>query len=217
VKPLVLKVRARVLAYEGTDPFGFFFDVRTATPNQEYAIGFTPSLVTDPLGNCMAIDATVFHEYVLRATPGGPYALDIDGQFAFGGPFSATGGALNAIQIGDGNSVTANARAEITKLEFSQGTVTLNRQSGDRQTYTVLTQLPNPLVLMTANPDGSAAPNIAIAFSLTAPAVTGYSLTNTTAMTGGDGTASTQLTLGDVPGQYLVTASWPLIPARQIV
>jgi hypothetical protein len=46
-KPFVLTVRARVLAYEVTPPagaFGFFFDVRTAAPNQEYAIGLTPSL-----------------------------------------------------------------------------------------------------------------------------------------------------------------------------
>jgi hypothetical protein len=34
-QPFQLTVRARILAYEGTQPFGFFFDVRTATPNQE--------------------------------------------------------------------------------------------------------------------------------------------------------------------------------------
>lgn len=120
-EPFQLTVRARILAYEGTQPFGFFFDVRTATPNQEYAIGFTPSSVVDPLGNGVAVDTTVFHTYVLRATPGGPYTLDIDGHFAFGGPFSATGGALNAVQFGDGNATGANAQAAVTQLEFSQG------------------------------------------------------------------------------------------------
>jgi hypothetical protein len=121
-EPFQLTVRARVLAYEGTQPFGFFFDVRTAAPNQEYAIGFTPASVIDPLGNGIAIDTTVFHTYVLRATPGGPYTLDIDGHFAFGGPFSATGGALDAVQFGDGaNLGPTNAQAEVTELEFSQG------------------------------------------------------------------------------------------------
>lgn len=123
-EPFVLTVRVRILAYETFGvggPLGFFFDVRTATPNQEYAIGFTPSLVTDPLGNGVAIDTTVFHTYVLKATPGGNYTLDIDGQFAFGGPFSSTGGALNAIQLGDGNTQGANASAEITQFTFSQG------------------------------------------------------------------------------------------------
>ena len=120
-EPFQLTVRARILAYEGTQSFGFFFDVRTAAPNQEYAIGFTPSSVVDPLGNGVAVDTTVFHTYVLRATPGGSYTLDIDGHFAFGGPFSATGGALNAVQFGDGNATGANAQAEVTQLEFSQG------------------------------------------------------------------------------------------------
>lgn len=122
-KPFVLTVRVRILAYETFGvggPFGFFFDVRTATPNQEYAIGFTLDLVTGPLGNGVAIDTTVFHTYTLKATPGGNYTLDIDGQFAFGGPFSSTGGALNAIQFGDGNGQFANAKAKITKFVFSQ-------------------------------------------------------------------------------------------------
>ena len=120
-KPFELTVRARILAYEGTAPFGFFFDVRTASPNQEYAIGLTPSGLQDPLGNGAAVDTTVFHTYVLRATPGGPYKLYVDGQFAFGGPFSATGGALNAVQFGDDAGLgPTNARAEVTELEFSQ-------------------------------------------------------------------------------------------------
>jgi D-alanyl-D-alanine dipeptidase len=42
---------------------------------------------------------------------------------AFGGPFSHTGGALNAIQLGDGNGQGANAEAEITQFTFSQGDV----------------------------------------------------------------------------------------------
>jgi hypothetical protein len=123
-EPFELTVRARLLAYEGTQPFGFFFDVRTASPNQEYAIGFTPSSVIDPLGNGIAIDTTVFHTYLLRATPGGPYTLDIDGHFAFSGPFSATGGALNAVQFGDDSAQGSNAKAEVTELAFSQGAAT---------------------------------------------------------------------------------------------
>ena len=123
-KPFVLTVRVRILAYETFGiggPGGFFFDVRLATtPEQEYAIEFTKSLVTDPLGNSVAIDTTVFHTYTLKATPGGNYTLSIDGQFAFGGPFSSTGGALNAVQFGDGNGQGANAKAKITKFVFSQ-------------------------------------------------------------------------------------------------
>ena len=92
--------------------FGFLLDVRTAIPNQDYVICLTSSSIVDPLGNGVAVDTTVIHTYVLRATPGGPYTLDIDGHFAFGGPFSTTGGALSAVQFGDGNATGANAQAE---------------------------------------------------------------------------------------------------------
>jgi hypothetical protein len=119
-QPFVLEVRARVLAVEGTQTFGFFFDVRTAVPNQEYAIGFTTSLVADPLNNSFPLDTTVFHDYVLTATPGSDYSLFVDGQLKLTGPLSHTGAALNAIEFGDGNSTGANAHAEITKLVFSQ-------------------------------------------------------------------------------------------------
>lgn len=122
-RPFVLIVRVQIQDYEGTQPFGFFFDVRTANPNQEYAIGLSPSRVQDPLGNGVDINTKDFHTYVLRGTPGGSYTLDIDGQFAFAGPFSATGGALNAVQFGDGAGLgPTNARAEVTRLEFSQDT-----------------------------------------------------------------------------------------------
>jgi uncharacterized repeat protein (TIGR01451 family) len=136
--PFVLTVRARILAYEGTAPGGFFFGVRTASPNQEYGVLFTPSGVTDGVGNGVAINTTVFHTYVLRATPGGPYTLDIDGHFAFGGPFSATGGALNAVQFGDGASLgPTNARAEVTQFDYSQGGAQLTLSNTNKLNFPV--------------------------------------------------------------------------------
>jgi murein DD-endopeptidase MepM/ murein hydrolase activator NlpD len=130
-KPFVLTVRARILAYEGTAPNGFAFTVRTANPNQIYDIGFTPSRVADLSGNGVSIDTTAFHTYVLRAIPGGIYTLDIDGHFAFSGPFSTRGGALNAVQFGDDNSTGANAQAEVTRLEFWQGDPMIIPTTGD--------------------------------------------------------------------------------------
>jgi hypothetical protein len=120
-QPFVLDIRARVLSSEGADAGGFFFDVRTAVPNQEYAMEFTTSLITDPLHNSVPLDTTTFHDYVLAATPGGPYSLFVDGQLKLTGPPSSTGGPLNAIQFGDGVGLGANnAHAEITELVFSQ-------------------------------------------------------------------------------------------------
>ena len=120
-RPFVLTVRARVIAVEGTAACGFGFDVRTAVPNQEYDMCFTASQISDPLGNSGAVDTTVFHEYVLMATPGGNYNLYIDGQLGLTGPFSATGGPLNGLQIGDLAGLgPTNAQAEVTKFVFSQ-------------------------------------------------------------------------------------------------
>lgn len=155
-QPFQLTVRARILSYEGTGPFGFFFAVRTASPKQDYAIGFSPSGVADGNGNGVAIDTTTFHTYVLSATPGGPYTLDIDGHFALGGTFDTSGGALNAVQFGDGNSQFANANAEVTQLDFTQGA------SADLSL--AMTASPNPVAVgsnliytITATNDGPSA------------------------------------------------------------
>ena len=120
-KSFTLSVRARVLASEGPGTGGFMFDVRTAVPNYEYIMQFTTSNVSDALGNSVALDTTVFHDYLLTATPGSNYSLYIDGQLRLSGPPSNTGAALNAIQLGDGADLFANARAEVTHFVFTQG------------------------------------------------------------------------------------------------
>jgi hypothetical protein len=181
-EPFELTVRARILAYEGTERGGFFFDVRTASPNQEYFVGFTPSEVMDALGNSAAIDTTVFHTYVLSATPGGPYTLNVDGQLTLSGPVSATGGALNAVQFGDGaNLGPTNAQAEVTQLEFSQGaaaTVTgVSPGSGPVSGGTSVTITGSGLTGATAvNFDGTAASSFTVnsdtSITATAPAAT---------------------------------------------
>ena len=89
--------------------------------------------------------------------------------------------------------------------------VFFNAHSGDGQTGTISTTLQNPIIAQVNGVDinGNLIPlaGISVAFSVTSPLnATGAVLSNATAITGADGIASTQLTLGNLPGQYQVTA-----------
>jgi hypothetical protein len=89
---------------------------------------------------------------------------------------------------------------------------------GGGQTGKLLTALTGPIVVrVTAfDADGNAVipvPGLTVGFNVTPPlGATGYSVSNTVAVTGADGTASTFLTLGSLPGPYLVTVA-PAAPS----
>jgi hypothetical protein len=80
---------------------------------------------------------------------------------------------------------------------------------GNQQSGSVGSLLANPLVVKTTKPDGTPAPGTTISFAITQQPVgaTGATLSTLNSTTAGDGTASTQLTLGTLPDQYQVTAS----------
>jgi hypothetical protein len=80
--------------------------------------------------------------------------------------------------------------------------------SGNNQTGTVLQQLPDPLVVQVNDEFGNPVPGHTVEFEITdGPALSaGESLSETSVTTGSDGWASTELTLGSVPGTYEVTA-----------
>jgi len=81
--------------------------------------------------------------------------------------------------------------------------------SPDPQTGIVGATLPNPLAVKTTNQQGNAVSGVGISFAISQqPAGAGGTVINpTTGTTGQDGTATTQLTLGDTVGPYQVTAS----------
>jgi hypothetical protein len=83
---------------------------------------------------------------------------------------------------------------------------------GDQQTGNVGSSGLNPLVVETKKPDGSPAGNIALSFAITSQpqGATGASMSVSATTTSADGTGSSQITLGDQPGQYEVTASCPV-------
>jgi hypothetical protein len=84
----------------------------------------------------------------------------------------------------------------------------LNLFRGNQQTANINSPLANPLVVKVVNPDGTAAPGVPMSFVVTPPVgATGFSLTTAAAIADANGIASTQLTLGNLPGAYQVTAS----------
>lgn len=95
---------------------------------------------------------------------------------------------------------------------------TLSIGGGNSQTAQAGQLLPSSLVVKTTDSTGSAVNNIPISFQITTqPAgAQGASLSTTSANTQG-GSASTQLTLGNKPGQYQVTASCPTCTPTTVV
>ena len=107
--------------------------------------------------------------------------------------------------VTDSTGVTANSPTCMITI----GGITLSKVGGDHQIGGVQTQLPISLAVQTLNADGTSASGIPISFAITIQpsGATGATLSTMSATTAVDGTASTQLTLGDMPGQYQVTAS----------
>src|SRR2546427_348980 len=86
----------------------------------------------------------------------------------------------------------------------------LTLSGGNNQTGNVLTRLTTPLVVQTTNPDGTPVSGIPISFQVThepSGVQTHATLTVTSTATTLNGVAATELTLGDLAGQYQVRAS----------
>ncbi|WP_340103379.1 filamin/ABP280 repeat domain-containing protein [Rhodohalobacter sp. 8-1] len=81
--------------------------------------------------------------------------------------------------------------------------------SGNNQTATVTNTLANPLSVQVSDEFGNAVEGKSVSFEITNAPVgaTGQSLSATTVQTDSDGRATTSLTLGNVSGDYNVTAS----------
>lgn len=116
------------------------------------------------------------------------------------------GNAIGQYQVAAGCNVFVCATATFTETAIGQ---TFTLLSGNQQNGTIGNLLANPLVVQTTNPDGTPGSGTAISFAITQQptGATGATLSASAATTGVDGTASVQLTMGDMPGQYEVTAS----------
>jgi hypothetical protein len=130
--------------------------------------------------------------------------------------------AVNGIAVFDdlridkaGTGYTLQAQApRVATIESDPFTITASQPtrivkiSGDNQSGSVGTQLPNPYILAVLDRFDNPVPGVPIGFSITGePSGAGASLSTTSTVTGTDGRASTYLTLGSQPGVYTVQAT----------
>jgi hypothetical protein len=154
------------------------------------------------------IDTTVLHEYRLEGTPGVGYEFFVDDALVASGPPSPSD-MPNLLFLGD-LTPGGNAQADVTLYRLQQSAQPgLALVSGDQQTGPPGSLLPDPLVVGLTDRSGTPVPGVPISFTVTQqpPGATGTALTMTATVTAQDGTASSQLMVGDTPGMYQVTAS----------
>jgi hypothetical protein len=111
----------------------------------------------------------------------------------------------------------------ITPVIFTNSAVrgaasSIQIMAGTNQSGSVLTQLQQPFVVSLADIGGNAVDGDTVFFSFdSVPAgATQQQLSATSVITGADGLASTQLTLGERTGSYVVGATTPRLPGTQI-
>ena len=86
----------------------------------------------------------------------------------------------------------------------------LTKISGDRQENTVGSTLAKPFVVKAINAQGKPMKDVTVTFTITHGSETRRTIT---AKTGTNGRAQTQLTLGQTPGKWTITATAPQIPS----
>jgi hypothetical protein len=124
---ITLSMRARVLdeVLQGPGPNSFGFSFHAQMPGEIFGIGIGThriESVNNPPQATTAIDNTVFHDYVLRATPGVGYEFYVDGVLTLSGPPRTDGPFPNRVYFGDGTN-GAGARAEVIKFHWNQAGV----------------------------------------------------------------------------------------------
>ncbi len=134
-EPKQLRMTARCLQVEGSGGGALGqqgFAAGFTTGSVQYDISLTPTQIyaLGPSGAVLVAgtyDNTNFHEYLLEFTPPGTQRIYRDGTLLF----TSTSGfsvAASRVFIGDGTG-GANARAEITALQFLQNYATAARPS----------------------------------------------------------------------------------------
>jgi len=121
-RQMILSFTARVLAYEnlaaGSASTGEGFSIQIHDAKASHQLALMDSLVVVD-GQSIALDTSVFHDYVFDAAPGRGFELFVDGSLvASGNGFGS--GFSNRITFGD-RSFDENSDVEITALSFVVG------------------------------------------------------------------------------------------------
>jgi hypothetical protein len=201
--------------------------VTTAASSQSFnRIVFTTDISNTPAGEIIIppieVEArNVFNQRVTSYTE--EVTLTIKNNPS-GGTLSGTTvvRAVNGIAVFDdlridkaGTGYTFQAQApRVATIESDPFNITASQAtrivkiSGDNQSGSVGTQLPNPYIIAALDQFDNPVPGVPIGFSIIEqPPDAGASLSTTSTVTGADGQASTYLTLGSRPGVYTVQAT----------
>ncbi len=121
---ITFQVRARVLdeVLQGPGPNSFGFGFMAQTSSEIVGIGIGTHRIEGANGGAestTAIDNTVFHDYLLKVTPGVSFQLYVDGVLALSGLPRAYSGAPNRVLFGDLTN-GAGALAEVTAFHYNQ-------------------------------------------------------------------------------------------------
>jgi len=120
--PFTLSMRARMTGYEGeTSNNAFDFGVFgcEGANSERFGVGLSQTrimTVTPPLS--ANIDATQFHDYLVKGTPTGGYQVLVDNALVLNGQATASP-CPYLLWLGDGTG-GPNARAEVTRFSFTQ-------------------------------------------------------------------------------------------------
>lgn len=155
------------------------------------------------LGGSLFIEQSANYDPPAGTTLAIMSANAVHGQLILGNSVFSGGSKLWTLRIGpEGTTVSLVA---VSRFPTSLSLLA----PGDFQTGSTGSLLQAPLVVKTTDSNGLPSPGIPISFSVTQQPLgsLGTTLTATSVTTGVDGTASTQLILGSLPGQYEVTAA----------
>lgn len=117
-----------------------------------------------------------------------------------------TGAGTQTVTV-SGDGWTANPAATFTITAEADVADSMTMHAGDGQTGTVATALADALQVRVADEHDNPVSGVEVTFAITANAGPNAELSTTSMTTGANGLATTQLTLGDVPGTYQVTAT----------
>jgi hypothetical protein len=165
----------------------------TVTFENETASGWQQQVLSTPVN----IDPNTTYVVSVNANAYFPISYDVLANSIVNGVISSVADGNNGVYGTVGSFPTNSYRNSnyFRDVVLAVGS-TVNKVSGDNQTGSVGTTLPDPLVVRVEDPDGNPLSGVTVNFAVTSG---GGSVSPTSAVTNSSGQASTVLTLGSIP------------------
>lgn len=176
----------------------------TAQPASATSIAVSPDSATVQVGNSVTFSATLTDQYGNATAGAVSWSSDNTSVATVNGGGAVSGIAEGAATITASSASLSDSGRVGVVAQASPVATTLERQSGDGQSGTVGTTLPNPITVTLRDQFGATMEGITVTWS---SATGSGSASATTTSTDGSGQASVSWTLGDSPGTHQLTAT----------